>query len=118
MPKSALPSKTKRQEWLETRLKSSGRKATSRNTGRRTGFGDYSKYEDTGGTYGYHSNAQKKQWNGGVSVHSDTSNRASDTAFKDSYIYTKEMSKLRPVYKKEKKQSSQKSAMANGRRTK
>ena len=116
MPKSALPNKSSRQEWLESRLKP--RKDFSRSTGRRTGFGNYSKYEDTGGRYGYHSNAQKKQWNGGVSVHTDTSNRSSDTSFRDENIYQKQISKLKPIYKRERRQSSQKSAMANGRRVK
>lgn len=91
---------------------------TSGGNARKTGFSDYSKYEDSGGRYGYHSDAQKKKWNGGYSPHSEVANSAMDVRFVDEYPHTKKVSAYQQFLKKERNKSSKTTAMANGRRAK
>lgn len=109
MPKSALPRRYK-----------SDRKWEGKNTINRKihSFTEYSKSEDSGGQYGYHSNAQKKRWNGGYSNHSGVSNRASDVSFVDEYPYTKRTSAYQQFLKKEREKSLRRSAMSDRRRVK
>ena len=108
MPKSALPTKTTRR----------GKYTTQGLNNRKTGFADYTKYDDSGGKYGYHSNAQKKAWNGAYSSSSRVSNRADDVRFESEYPKAKEVSAYQQHLKRERKKSSRTTAMANGRRIK
>lgn len=106
MPKSALPRRYK-----------SDRKWEGKNTrNRKNSFTGYDKSEDSGGQYGYHSNAQKKQWNGGYGY--GVNNRASDISFADEYPYTKRTSAYQQFLKKEREKSLRRSAMSDRRRVK
>ncbi len=105
MPKSALPTKATRR----------GKNTTQGQNNRKTGFTDYNKNDDSGGEYGYHSNAQKKKWNGAYSY--GVSNSAEDVRFRDEYPNTKKVSAYQQHLRRERKESSRTTAMANGRRT-